>query len=122
MASPDAMVSAAGEAPAWQERHRGLVAGLAAALLGKTGQSLGPLMRIAVEEASSSALKAMLLEIKTQVTHLYLQGAVRTGTQFLSPYHQPRLQCWLTSGRRSLSAMQAAQPSGIPEILPHVCM
>ena len=78
------MILAAGEAPAWQERHRGLVAGLAAALLGKDGQTPGPLMRIAVEEASSSALKAMLLEMKTQVTQATVQGAVRAGTQFLS--------------------------------------
>ena len=31
-------------------------------------------MRIAVEEASSSALKAMLLEMKTQVTHSSVEG------------------------------------------------
>lgn len=74
VACPDAKFSAAGEAPAWQERHRGLVAGLAAALLGKNGQGSGPLMHIAVEEASSSAFKAMLLEMKTQVTHFVCKG------------------------------------------------
>ena len=68
------MILAAGEAPAWQERHRDLVAGLAAALLGKDGQTSGTLMRIAVEGASSPALKAMLLEMKTQVTHLSVKG------------------------------------------------
>ena len=74
VACPDASVCAAGEAPAWQERHRGLVAGLAAALLGKDGQGSGPLLRIAVEAASSSALKAMLLEMKTQVTQRPVRG------------------------------------------------
>lgn len=72
VACTDASGFGAGEAPAWQERHRGLVAGLAAALLGKNWQGSGTLMRIAVEGAPSPAFKAMLLEMKTQVTHLLI--------------------------------------------------
>lgn len=57
----------AGEAPAWQERHRALAAGLAAAFLGRDGKDLGTLMRFSVPKASSAELKAILNEMKTQV-------------------------------------------------------
>ncbi|CAL5226958.1 g9843 [Coccomyxa viridis] len=59
-----------GEAPAWQERHRALAVGLAAAFLGKGGQPLGTLLQVSAEQASAAELKPVLLEMKTQVSRI----------------------------------------------------
>ncbi len=61
------MTYLAGEAPVWQERHRALAVGLAAAFLGNGGQESGTLLQLSAEKASAANLKPVLLEMKTQV-------------------------------------------------------